>query len=422
MSGGRKLGILVGGRPRTRHQRRHQRRHHRSHHPWHRGIGIYDGFRWLCRGDSDHVLRLQIPDVSRIHFDGGSILRTARDNPARSRKTLDAVADTLTRLELDYLVTIGGDDTAFSAGQVAQRLGGSLRVAHVPKTIDNDIPLPGNMPTFGFQTARHVGVDIVHNLMEDARTTGRWYLVVTMGRKAGHLALGIGKASGATLSIVAEEFPPGATSLDRVCDILEGAIIKRRVMGRTDGVALIAEGIGARLNPQELEDLPGVELEHDPHGHIELREIPLAHLLKQRLEARFASRGDEMTVVIMDLGYELRSAPPIPYDCEYVRDLGWGAVTYLMSQKYSGGAIVCLDEGRIRPLPFQEMIDPDTGRTRVRMVDVNSQSYQVALEYMIRLRPEDLEDPDQVARLAEAARMEPVEFRRHFGSFLTSPP
>ena len=383
-------------------------------------VGIYDGFRWLCGGATDHVCRLEISDVSRIHFDGGSILRTARENPARNQETLDTVAKSLTQLHLDYLVTIGGDDTAFSAGQVAQRLGGSLRVAHVPKTIDNDIPLPGNMPTFGYQTARHVGVDIVHNLMEDARTTGRWYLVVTMGRKAGHLALGIGKSAGATLSIIAEEFPAGPISLDRVCDILEGAIIKRRAKGRGDGVALISEGIGDRLEPEDLET-SDIKLTYDPHGHLELREIPLGCLLKQRLEARFSSWGDEIAVVDMDLGYELRSAPPIPYDCEYVRDLGWGAVTYLVSPDYSGGGIICLDEGCIRSLPFEEMMDSDSGRTRVRMVDIDSQSFQVALEYMIRLRPEDLDDSGEVGRLADAAGLEPEVLRRRFASLTASP-
>ena len=380
-------------------------------------VGILDGFRWLCRGDTAHVRQLKIEDVSRIHFQGGSILRTARDNPAKSPETLSAVSGSLEALGLDYLVTIGGDDTAYSASQVAEHSRGRLRVAHVPKTIDNDIPLPGGMPTFGFQTARHVGVDLVHNLMEDARTTGRWYLVVTMGRKAGHLTLGIGKAAGATLSIIAEEFGDATNlSVDQVTDVLEGAMLKRRLMGRPDGVALIAEGVGERLDPGELSNLPGVEVGYDPHGHIELREIPLARLLKARLEARFAERGEKVTVVDLDLGYELRCAPPIPYDCEYVRDLGWGAVKHVLGDDYDGGAIVCLDDGRIRPLPFTEMMDPDTGRTKVRLVDVESESYAVALQYMIRLERADLEDEAQLGRLAAEAKTTSAEFRERLGA------
>ncbi len=373
-------------------------------------IGIFDGFKWLSRGDATHVQRLKISDVSRIHSQGGSILRTARDNPAKNPETLETVAETLKELALDYLVTIGGDDTAYSASMVVEAMKGSLRVAHVPKTIDNDIPLPNNMPTFGFQTARHVGVDVVHNLMEDARTTGRWYLVVTMGRKAGHLTLGIGKAAGATLSIIAEEFGSHTLSLDAVADVLEGAILKRRVQGRPDGVALMAEGIAEHLDPDELKDLPGVEVAYDPHGHIELREIPLAKLVAERVEKRFMARGEKMTIVDLDLGYELRCAPPIPFDCEYVRDLGWGAVTYLLSPDYAGGAIICWDDGRLQPRPFSEMMDPETGRTLVRMVDVDTEGYLVAREYMIRLESGDLAG-DRLNELAAQTGETPDAFK-----------
>src|SRR6185312_5343667 len=138
------------------------------------------------------------------------------------------VLDVLRRLNVTMLVTIGGDDTAFSGSQVYKRAGGAVRVAHVPKTIDNDLPLPGSTPTFGFETARQVGVGIVRNLAEDARTTSRWYLIVSMGRAAGHLALGIGKAAAATLTIIPEEFRDGRVTLDGLCDILLGSILKRR--------------------------------------------------------------------------------------------------------------------------------------------------------------------------------------------------
>jgi Phosphofructokinase len=95
----------------------------------------------------------------------------------------------------------------YAASQVAKHSAGRIRVCHVPKTIDNDLPLPGETPTFGFETARQHGFEIVHSLMEDSRTTHRWYFVVVMGRTAGHLALGVGKAAGATLSVIPEEFP-----------------------------------------------------------------------------------------------------------------------------------------------------------------------------------------------------------------------
>src|SRR6202007_3358957 len=98
----------------------------------------------------------------------------------------------------------------------------------VPKTIDTDLPLPAAVPTFGFQTARHIGVGIVHNLAEDARTTSRWYLIISMGRAAGHLAWGMGRGAAATLTIIPEEFRGKPLTLDHLCDIILGAIIKRR--------------------------------------------------------------------------------------------------------------------------------------------------------------------------------------------------
>ena len=383
--------------------------------------GIYEGYKWLSKGDIGQVKKLEIGEVSRIHFQGGSILRTARDNPTKSPEAMANVTKAITELGLDYLVSIGGDDTAYSASQVAESMGGKLKVAHVPKTIDNDLPLPGNMPTFGYQTARHVGFGLLQNLMEDARTTGRWYVVVAMGRSAGHLALGIGKAAGATVTLIAEEFPEGDISFDQVCDVLEGAMIKRRLTGRNDGVAVIAEGIGARFNEDELKALPGVEVEYDEHGHIRLQEIPVGRLLAQRLEARAEERGEKATIVNLDLGYELRCAAPIPFDCEYVRDLGWGAVHYVLSPEYKGGAIVCYDQGRLQPLLFTDMIDPETKRCKVRLVDIASENFQVALQYMIRLRPEDLKNEEQLRRLALEAGMEPGAFVEKYGAAAAVP-
>jgi 6-phosphofructokinase 1 len=169
-------------------------------------LGFVDGFKWLMEGSTGHVHPLSIEEVSRIHFRGGSHLGTSRANPTKKPEHLDRVLSTLTSLGITRLVTIGGDDTAFSALKLEARSAGRMQVVHVPKTIDNDLDLPYGIPTFGFQTARHYGVEILKNLMVDARTTSRWYLTVTMGRKAGHLALGIGKAAGATLTIIPEEF------------------------------------------------------------------------------------------------------------------------------------------------------------------------------------------------------------------------
>ena len=186
-------------------------------------LGIQDGFKWLMRNDTAKARRLTIEDVSRIHLDGGSVLGTARDNPTKSADALRAVLDTLRAHGVTHLMTLGAADTALSSSTVAERSGGRIHTVHVPKTIDNDLPLPSHIPTFGYQTARHYGVELVQNLMEDARTTKRWFVVVAMGRKAGHLALGIGKAAGATLTVIGEEFGRDTVPFSEICDIVEGA-------------------------------------------------------------------------------------------------------------------------------------------------------------------------------------------------------
>jgi 6-phosphofructokinase 1 len=375
-------------------------------------LGIVDGFRWLAQGQIDRVRPLEVSDVSRIHLRGGSILRTSRTNPARDAATLRAAVDALAKLEVDALITIGGDDTAFSASRVAAEAGGRLRVVHVPKTIDNDLPLPGGAPTFGFETARHVGVSIVETIMEDARTTGRWYLLVAMGRKAGHLALGIGKAAGATLTLIPEEFPGRPVPLARIADDLEGCVIKRLAAGSEHGVVVIAEGVAELLDPA---DLAGIETaERDEHGHVRLSELPLGEVLKNELRSRLGARGIALKVVAKDIGYELRCADPIPFDLEYTRDLGYGAAVFVLEG--GSGAMITRQDGRVVPIPFEELMDPRTGRTRVRLVDVGSQSYRVAQKYMIRLSREDLADPARTAALARAGHTTREDLEQRFAA------
>jgi ATP-dependent phosphofructokinase / diphosphate-dependent phosphofructokinase len=267
-------------------------------------LGCHDGYQWLMKKDTSHVEELEIASLSRIHFEGGSVLRTSRANPARSAETLQNVAESLQHLGASYLLTIGGDDTASGAAAVARVLGGKLAVAHVPKTIDNDLPLPPGVPTFGFTTAVDVGKDLVRNLMKDAATTDKWFFVTIMGRHAGHLALGIGSAAGATLTVIGEEFPAGPVSLDQIADILEGAIIKRRVLGREHGVALLAEGLIERLDPDTLS-----QIERDPYGNVRLAELELSRLLKKRVAASLGARGIATSIVAKDIGSELRCAP-----------------------------------------------------------------------------------------------------------------
>jgi 6-phosphofructokinase 1 len=374
-----------------------------------RVIGIIDGYRWLAKGDTSHFVELKIENVSRIHFSGGSILRTSRTNPARDEADLERTVRALESLGISYLICIGGDDTTYGAARIAERSRGKIAVATVPKTIDNDLSLPENAPTFGFETARTVGASIIESLMEDARTTGRWYLAISMGRKSGSLALSMCKSVGSTLAVIPEEFRGQRLDLALVADTILGSIIKRRAYGRDDGVAIIAEGIAEYADPATLGAPPGGE--RDAYGHVHIAEIPLGMVLRERVRAAAAELGVDTTIVTKDIGYELRSAKPVPFDVEYTRTLGYGAVRYLLNG--GSGALIAISGGRVTPVRFATLLDPATGRIKVRTVDISTESYQVARSYMIRLELRDL-GGQSLERLAAVTNLSPDQFRTRF--------
>jgi len=384
--------------------------------------GINDGYRWLVNGDvellKNNIRQLHIKDVSRIHFDGGSILYTSRTNPKNLKEGPRNCVKLLQELGIKYMVTIGGDDTAYGASLIAKEAKGTIKFAHVPKTIDNDLPLPHNVPTFGFQTAREHGSVLVKNLMEDSKTTHRWYIAVTMGRHSGHLALGVAKSAAATLAVIPEEFEKDKhISLSHVCDILETSILKRMAMGHDFGVMVIAEGIAERLNPQELRKLPGLKFEYDEYGHMRLDEVELGKVVKYEVERRFRKRENKkFRIVEINIGYVLRSADPIPFDQEYTRDLGYNAFRYLMSNKpeHKKDAMIVVDNGALKVLPFDEMLDSETGKTAVRYVDITSEAYHIARRYMIRLEKRDIEEEHMLKKMAELAGMTEKKFIKRF--------
>lgn len=373
-------------------------------------LGIKDGFKWIMEGDTTHIKELNIQNVSRIHFRGGSYIGISRANPTKDDKHLENAVTSLLRLDVDKLITIGGDDTAFSALKVNEIAAGRIRVVHVPKTIDNDLDLPHGIPTFGFQTARHIGVEIVKSLMVDAQTTSRWYFIVTMGRKAGHLALGIGKATGATLTLVPEEFPGDSIGLNHVVDVLVGSIIKRLSYGKSDGVAVLAEGIVERLKIEDIDQL--VDIERDAHDNIRIAEVNFGEILKVKVQQKLKEYGIKVTIVAKNIGYELRCADPIPFDMEYTRDLGFSASQFILDG--GSGAMISIQNGRFVPLYFKDILDPVTKRTKVRMVDPSSETFYIARKYMLRLNQSDFQDPHELAKLAATAHLSIEEFKKKF--------
>ncbi len=344
-------------------------------------VGIPKGYALLMKGELDRCKQLSPADVAGIETQGGSILYTSRANPTKKPGDLEKVLASLVKLGITHLVTVGGDDTASAAVKLADASKGKLRVAHVPKTIDNDLPLPGEAPTFGFETAKQVGAEICKSLRVDAKTTGRWYLVTAMGRSAGHLTVGIAVGSGAHLAIIPEEFPSGTVTIAAIADIVEAAIVKRRREGHEWGLAILGEGLLDRLDPKELNAKVG-NLELDEHGNPRMSEIDLGRVIRDILVPRFAAKKNDVGFITKIIGYELRCCDPIAFDVQYTRTLGTGAVEFLATGK--GNAVISLQDGKIAPLRLEDMRDPGTGKVRIRRVDTKGAVWQASLALQAR--------------------------------------
>jgi 6-phosphofructokinase 1 len=267
-----------------------------------------------------------------------------------------------------------------------------------------------------------MGVLLARSLHEDAKTTGRWYVVVSMGRAAGHLALGIGKASASTVTIISEEFRDKPVTLDLICDIIIGSMVKRKALGKGYGLAILAEGLLESIGEQGLLQAMGRDelnkfgvVERDAFGHLRLGEIEFGRMIRYRLAERLKDLGLKINMIDKDLGYELRCADPIPFDAEYTRNLGYGAVKFLLSSEAEQyGAIISFVGGKMVPLKFEDMINPATQRMRPRLVDVDSETYECARRYMIRLEKSDFADAARLKSLADVVGLSAQQFTDRF--------
>ena len=380
-------------------------------------FGIYDGFSRLGRGEKNYI-RLEPNNISRIHQTGGCILKMSRFNPTKKESDLRMVVDTLSDMGVTHLVTIGGDDTAhssFTVSEYAKKMGRMINVVHVPKTIDNDLPLPEGIPTFGFETARAFATTEIQNLMEDAKSSNnRWYFTIAMGRTAGHLALGMGRSAGAACTIIPEEFPQDKIRLQQIVDIITGSIVKRRLIGKNYGVAVIAEGVIEKIAEDDLKELGPLAL--DEHGHIRYAELDFGEIIKQKVLAEVARLDFKVTVVDKEIGYELRCTAPIPYDIDYARSLGYEAMQFLL--RGESGALITIQNNQAVPMKFEDIRDPETNKTYVRRVNINSVQYKIARGNMVRLEKGDLDDP----RIANAFRMDQEEFKNRYSYLFDGEP
>ena len=340
--------------------------------------GLVNGFRDITMGEPNAVINLSSDMVSNIYNKGGSILGTSRFNPLKDSEHLDKFLSGLKQNNIDKLIVIGGEGSAFLSLKLSQTVP-ELSIVHVPKTIDNDLILPNKYPSFGFETALHAGTKIVETLREDAKTCRRWFLATTMGRKAGFLALSIGLASGATSTLIPEEFTGFSPTPADIAAIVFSTIRKRLSMGKNYGVIVLAEGILDCLNPGQSELLQ--KAVRDDMGRIRYSQVELGDVILPHLRDLLKAANLDVHIITKNIGYELRCCDPLSFDIEYTKFLGYGAVQHILGG--NSGIMVTRDFDKLGFLPLEGMAGAD-GIIKSRGVDLSSDLYRVARSFMIR--------------------------------------
>ena len=410
----RKLLIIVGGGPApginsvvaaaTREATKHG---------W-KVFGAVDGYKGLLTSGLNALLELDPREVAVVANDGGSLLGTSKVDPTANKESKETLLRFLQNASITDIITIGGEGSLRISHQLFADA--AFRVVHVPKTIDNDLPLPGLTSTFGFQTAREAGSQIVRALMADARTTKRYYVAVTQGRDAGHLALGIGLASGASLTLIPElsapHLEPRKDLLRQVVDCMAGTVLKRRSINKHYGVIVVAEGLSQLILHDP--DFDSSNLQRDPHGNVRFSEIDFSGILKRQLRTRLEGWGVQTDIVNHDIGYELRSAPPNAFDREYTIQLGYGAVQFLL-QNHSL-AMITREWDRLVPIPFSKLVDAKSQVIRTRCVDIHSETYLIARQYMDCVEQADIAESTKFEALAKLTTVPTAELRGYLKS------
>ena len=340
--------------------------------------GLVNGFRNLAEKPDEAVMDLTVHKVSNIYNTGGSIIGTSRFNPFRQEDTKREIIEGLAHHHIDKLIIIGGEGSAYLSYQISKQAP-HIHVVHIPKTIDNDLILPNKHPSFGFETARYAGTKVLDTLLVDAKSCNRWFLVTSMGRKAGFLALGLGLASGAHLTLIPEEFAEKMISARDLAAIVFGTIRKRAHNKKPYGVILMAEGILDTIDPESSALLK--KCPRDEMGRIKYAQIELGDVIGPDLKEMCKADGLDLSFYTKNIGYELRCHPPISFDIEYTKFLGYGAVQYLLDGH--SGIMITRDFDHLGCEPLEEMVLPNGGM-KARVVDLSSDLYKVARRFMIR--------------------------------------
>jgi 6-phosphofructokinase 1 len=335
-------------------------------------LGINGGYKSLFSEEPAYDY-LDFEFADQIYSRGGSALKMSRYKP----KDDEFKVDFFKKNNVKLLVTIGGDDTASTANRITKYLAGEridVKNIHVPKTIDNDLPLPEGTPTFGYHSAKEEGVRLATTIYEDARTSGNWFVVSAMGREAGHLAFGIGTACHYPMIIIPEMFNKTKITFDKITRLVISSMVKRRLLGIDYGVAIISEGVFHFMSDEEI-IATGINFTYDDHGHPELGNVSKSHIFNmltqqslKELRIKVKSRPNEM-------GYELRCCRPIAYDLNYATRLGLGV--YKLFRNGITGCMVTVDRtGKISPL-FLKDVEDENGKVKPRLVNVETEKVQL---------------------------------------------
>ena len=357
-----------------------------------RVIGLHGGYSGLfSKNARTEDLTFAIAD--RYFNRGGSYLEMSRFKPTDADFENNFNLDLFKDNNIKLLVTIGGDDTASTANRISKFLaakGYPIANIHCPKTIDNDLPLPANAPTFGYNSAKNEGAHLARTVYEDARTSGNWLVISAMGRTCGSLALGIGEATHCPMTIIPEMFNKTEICLDKVVKLSISAILKRKVMGINYGTIVAAEGLFHEFKAEEME-AAGVHFSYDDHGHPELGKVSKAVLFNDLLEAEFKKIGLKVKSRPVEIGYDVRCQDPVAYDVTYCTELAMGV--YQLYSEGKTGCMVYVDSyGNVSPLYLADLQDPTTGKIPPRVVDINAGTAQNYYKYIAHyVTPEDYE-------------------------------
>lgn len=356
-----------------------------------RVIGLHGGYKGLF-SPTQKTTDIDFLLADSIFNRGGSYLMMSRYKPSQEDFDKNFNLDFFKNNNIQLLVTVGGDDTASTANRIAKFLAAKnypIANIHVPKTIDNDLPLPSNIPTFGYHSAKSEGTKIATTVYEDARTSGTWFVVSAMGRSAGHLALGIGATCHYPMIVIPEMFNRTDITIDKIVNMAISAIIKRKIMGLSYGAIMISEGVFHAFSHTDLE-AAGVKFTYDDHGHPELGKISKAQMFNELLEKKLDKLGISVKSRPVEIGYEVRCVTPIAYDLMYCSQLGMGV--YQLFKEGATGCMVYLDlNNNIKPLYLSDIQDKD-GKIPPRGVNIHTDKAQNIIRYLMHyITPADYE-------------------------------